>query len=208
MRRWPATRWLLSVLLITGPTAHALRAGFSVSTTRVVIPLEDFATRGGFINVTLSLMPSLCTQTQNEAAAVARHNTTSCWDMLDSVFMGVFTYDQWRAIGGADAWDADRCLPRAVSWTSLSVAVWQESPVDASGAAVLSLRGETTLPLRDASSRDRLPSPAVPLAFDVRYALPASHDLFTLSLFNCQVSPPRPPCTRAVVQSAVDRTSL
>ena len=161
------------LLLLAASGVGSLRVSFSLHSKSALIPIQDFGSASGSVNVSLTIEPTPCSATPDE-----------CWELLDRLTLAIFSRSQWIALGGRlVAWNgtyadvervANLCEQPAMAWTSLSLRTWSE--------AIASPPASGTLIVTPA------PATAVAREFFVQYALPASRDLYTLAIFNCQGS--------------------
>lgn len=174
-----------------------MRTLFSYAGNSHSIPLHEFGSTGGFANVSLAITPASCALEQ------PTQENTSCWEDLDHVYIGLFSYDQWNNLTRFTAWNNAKLVEEAVSCalfpavalSSISALTWQHStsPSCAESATCFALGGLTSFPSEDDEFvtsfdgyRTPLPPDGGPLRFDLRYALPPIHDLYTLALTNCR----------------------
>ena len=175
--------------------ATALRVAFNVSTRAILVPIQDFGAARGSLNVSLALRP-----------VPACGANSSCWEELDHVYVAVLSYAQWqnltlRTIDGIrmrrDIRLDHACTTRAMAWTAVSSLAWREAATtDDAGAACLGPGGDdpdAADPLLADASRELPGGGSLPhddaLRFELRYALPAAHDLYTVVLYNCDGGP-------------------
>ena len=170
-----------------------VRTLFEYSGTSRAVPLHEFGASGGFVNVTLDVMPATCSSEQ-----LRELNTTQCWDELDHVYVGLFSYNQWAnltrsevfLVGGAAA-EVSCAHLEASALTCVSGLTWQQP----TGACLSCFAPgeEEVWPPRDltfeasmARNAEQLPLDGSPLRFTLRYVIPPAHDLYTLALWNCR----------------------
>lgn len=175
--------------------AVALRVGFAMETSSWLIPIQEFGASGGSVNVSLALSPTPCSTAQ-ETLTQEAYGTSMCFDGLEQLYLAMFTFDQARNLtarlegySGSSSRSPLNCdgFP-AVGWTSLSLIGWEEAAVAADGAALFDVGGASTAGEEPvpAPRPPRQPDGVEPIRFSIRYELPASHDLYTLSLYNCR----------------------
>ena len=136
-------------LLVALPTllecTHALEVGFSFRSRSPLVPIQDFGSVGGQINVTIDIAPAACSDGGSSGDSLdPLDNATSCWEALDLIYLAVFSRHQWEnityGINGA-VLGANTCAQAATGWSSLSFATWQ----DAAGGERLLGRWDTCL---------------------------------------------------------------
>ena len=65
-----------------------MRVRFEYSGSHRLVPLQDFGAAGGFINLSLTLLPTAC-------ASLTPSTNATCWEALDHVYTAVLGYAQW-----------------------------------------------------------------------------------------------------------------